>query len=295
MEDTVRSNILINKMIATLGELPSSPKIVSAVMKLTSDPNSDLADVEKFLSADQSMSAKLLKLSNSSFYGQRKSVSTLKQAILIIGFFTLRSLVVATSIHSLYSNKNSQSIEKRLWEHSLATAIGCRLLARKIRHNNLEECFMSGLLHDIGKLVMTQKLGQKYEMICKHVETDNLKFNEVEKSELGYSHCDIGMMLLSKWNLPKELINAVYFHHDPASDDESSIEDVPLSQIPIAYMLEVSNQLAKDTGHGFDDFHEESYNGFALTSIANLSKEDYEELKTTLQDQFEQELEAFEA
>jgi len=189
MGNVLTSNLQINKMISSLGELPSSPEIVTAVMDLTSDPDSDIRRVEKLISADQSMSARLLKLSNSSFYGQRKSVATLHQAIIIIGFYTLRSLVVATSIHSLYKNKNGNSIEKKLWEHSLTTAMACRKAAKKLGHHHLEEIFMAGLLHDIGKLVMSQKLGPNYENIYTKAENERLKFKDWEKAELGFSHC----------------------------------------------------------------------------------------------------------
>ncbi len=294
MEKVIESNLLINKMISSLGELPSSPKIVSAVMRLTSDPDTDLNSLEKLLSADQSMAAKLLKLSNSSFYGQRKSVSTLKQAILIIGFYTLRSLVVATSIHGLYSNKNGDSIENKLWEHSLASAIVCRLLAQKLGHIHVEEIFMAGLLHDIGKLVIAQKLRSKYEEVCRKVESDTLKFVDVEEQELGFSHCDVGMMLLNKWNLPQELSNAVYLHHEPKLEDGQSLADMEPRKIPIEFVLQLGNHLAKRSGWGFKDFHMDKLENLPLSKALNLTAEDLGQITELLEAEFENELALFE-
>lgn len=293
MEKVIESNILINKMISTLGELPSSPRIVSTIMQLTSDPNTEITTLEKHLSADPSIAAKLLKLSNSSFYGQRKSVSTLKQAILIIGFHTLRSLVVAASIHSLYGKKGKDSIENKLWEHSLATAIACRLLALKIRHMQFEEIFMAGLLHDIGKLVMNQKLGEDYENICRKVESGHLQFHTEEEQTFGFTHCDVGMMLLSKWNLPQGLINAVYKHHNMDAEEKRTIADMEPARIPIEFILEAGNQLAKQIGYGFDDFRMLSLQKLEFSKAAEIDDEEYEELRSQLEEEFTQELEMF--
>jgi putative nucleotidyltransferase with HDIG domain len=262
-------------------------------MQLTSDPNTEITTLEKHLSADPSLAVKLLKLSNSAFYGQKKSVSTLKQAILIIGFHTLRSLVVAASIHNLYGKKGKDSIENKLWEHSLATAIACRLLALKIRHMQFEEIFMAGLLHDIGKLVMNQKLGENYENICRKVESEHLCFHNEEEQAFGFTHCDVGMMLLSKWNLPQGMINAVYKHHNSDMEMERTIADMEPDRIPIEFILEAGNQLAKQIDYGFDDFRVESLQELVYFKAAGIDAEDFEELKSQLEEEFTQELEMF--
>jgi len=295
MEKVIESNLQINKMISSLGELPASPKIVSTVMRLTSDPDTDLNSLERLLSADQSMAAKLLKLSNSSFYGQRKSVSTLKQAILIIGFYTLRSLVVATSIHSMYSGKNQDSLENKLWEHSLATATVSRLLAQKLGHIHVEEIFMAGLLHDIGKLVMAQKLRSKYEEVCRIVESKHLRFIDVEEDQLGFSHADVGMVLLNKWNLPRELVNAVYLHHEPALKEGQTFDDIEPREIPIEFILELGDQLAKRSKWGFDDYRKEDLEILPLCEALEFKNPDFEEIIERLEADFEEELSLFEA
>ena len=281
-------------MISSLGELPSSPKIVTAVMEMTSDPDSDIRQVEKLISADQAMSARLLRLSNSSFYGQRKSVATLHQAIIIIGFYTLRSLVVAASVHSMYQLKDSNSIEKKLWEHSLTTALACRKIAQKLGHHLLEEIFMAGLLHDIGKLVMSQKMTQNYENLCKKVENEQLKFIDVENSEFGFSHCEVGSLLMSKWNLPSGLSNAIFLHHNPDQDNSRDITEFKPNEIPIEYILQFSNHVAKHTQFGFNDYKIEDLNSLPLARILQFSSEDYAKLIEDLEDEFEAELALFE-
>lgn len=292
--EKAESDILINKMLTTLGELPSSPKIVAAVVRMTSDPETDIAQLEKLLSADQSLAAKLLKLSNSAFYGQRKSISTLRQAILIVGFYTLRSLVMAASIHSLYSNKGKSSVEYKLWEHSLAAAIVCRILAKKMGHFHVEEIFMAGLLHDIGKLVITQKLGKNYEELCKKVESKHTKFIDEEMASFGFTHCDVGMMLLNKWNLPAELSNAVYMHHNPELPDDQRLEDMEPAKIPIEFVLQLGNYLAKSERLGFRDFRMENLEKLEIAKALNFSAEDLQAIHEELEAEFDSELALFE-
>ena len=294
MDSALTSNMQITRMISSLGELPSSPKIVTAVMEMTSDPDSDIRHVEKLISADQAMSARLLRLSNSSFYGQRKTVATLHQAIIIIGFYTLRSLVVAASVHSMYKNKDDNSVEKKLWEHSLTTALACRKIAQKLGHHHLEEIFMAGLLHDIGKLVMNQKMAKNYENLCTKVENEQLNFIDVEKSEFGFSHCEVGSLLMSKWNLPSGLSNAVFLHHNPDQDNSRDISDYQLYEIPIEYILQFGNHLAKRTGLGFNDYKIEDLGALPLARILKLTDDDYAQMTTELEAEFEEELQLFE-
>ena len=120
----------VQRIVDTIGELPASPAVVGAVMNLTSDLNSTITDITRVLSADQSLTAKVLRLSNSSFYGRAKEVGTLAEAIIILGFFTVRSLVVASSAHSMYCRCNGMDRcnAERLWQHSLSTGIAARCL-----------------------------------------------------------------------------------------------------------------------------------------------------------------------
>ena len=117
---------ILDRIISTLGDLPASPAIVSTVMGLTSNPDSKIVDISKVLSADQSLTAKVLKLSNSSFYGRPKEVKTLEEAILLLGFFTVRSIVIATSAHTMYTKEIAGNSPEKLWQHSLATAVAAR-------------------------------------------------------------------------------------------------------------------------------------------------------------------------
>lgn len=226
----------VDRLITTLGDLPSSPAIVSAVIGLTTDLNTDLSELAKVLSADQALTAKVLRLSNSSFYGRLKQVATVNEAIMILGFYTLRSLVIASSTHRLYQQRDPTHFLPVLWEHSLATAVAARLLGRRLRHPQMEEAFICGLLHDIGKLVMTQKLTVEYALIRKAACKEH-DWCSLEKDRLGFTHVDIGVALLEKWNFPRSLVEAVALHHtepEPAPDRLPTLHQLLWLADPIA-------------------------------------------------------------
>jgi putative nucleotidyltransferase with HDIG domain len=228
MEKFVESSRALEKIVSSIGDLPATPAIIASLMNLTSNLNTDINKITQALMSDQSLTARVLKLSNSSFYGRAKEVMTLKEAIILLGFKTLRSLVVATSTHSLYNTTGGENHNK-LWEHTLATAISSRMLAKSIRHPNVEEAFIAGLLHDIGKLVFLQKKPTEFIEVIVKAEMSGRRFIELEDEKFGFNHTDIGLLLLHNWSFPQMLSNAVFEHHDPIDLEDNS--PPPLSVI----------------------------------------------------------------
>ena len=257
---------ILERIVSTLGELPASPAIVSTVMGLTSNPDSKVVDISKVLSVDQSLTAKVLKLSNSSFYGRPKAVKTLQDAILLLGFFTVRSIVIATSAHTMYTKEASSGPQEKLWQHSLATAVAARQIAQRIRHPAKDEVFIAALLHDIGKLVLLQKLTEKYLEIVTEVEDTGGRFIDVEADRLGFTHCEVAAILLDHWQFPQSLKEAVLDHHDPAPAQD----DEPL---PISHIICLGNEMAKHLEVGFDDAQAESMAGVESARLMGLDEE----------------------
>ena len=141
---------------------------------------------------------------------------------------------------------------------------------------------------------MSQKLTQNYENLCTKVENEQLNFIDVEKSEFGFSHCEVGSLLMSKWNLPSGLSNAVFLHHNPDQDNSRDISDYQLYEIPIEYILQFGNHLAKRTGLGFNDYKIEDLGALPLARILKLTDDDYAQMTTELEAEFEEELQLFE-
>ena len=187
MEQVQTSIRTLDKIVALIGDLPATPGIVSQLMSLTSDININIDKITRAVMSDQSFTARVLRLSNSSFYGRSKEVRTLKEAIVILGFKTLRSLVVAMSTHSLYRGESKSTVSQSLWEHALATAICAREISRAARFGQSEEAFIAGLLHDIGK---------------------------VPDDEPELPHAVFGMKLAEKYKEKPEICNAIGSHHD---------------------------------------------------------------------------------
>lgn len=189
-------------------------------MGLTANINSNINKICQTIMVDQSLTARVLRMSNSSFYGRSKQVATLKEAIILLGFKTLRSLVVASSTHSMYQGVPDKAFRERLWEHTLEVALASRLIASAARHPQVEEAFIAGLMHDIGKLVLTQKINDQYQKIITTVEQTGRSHIEVEQEILGFDHAEVGRLLLQKWAFPRPFVRAVAEHHAPKDDHE---------------------------------------------------------------------------
>lgn len=246
MAQTETINDAIDKIIATVGELPAAPAMVSVAMGLTSDLQSDIKDIARVLSADQSMTAKVLQLSNSSFYGRPKEVKTLQEAIVVLGFNAVRSIVIVTSSHAMYGEGDCDGPQTKLWRHTLSTAIAARQIAGHIDHPDKEEIFVAALLHDIGKLVFLLKLPEWYRKIIKEVEEKTCSFSSIESRVFRFDHSDLASVLLAKWSFPNSLICAISEHHRPPAIQEGGV-------VPTAHVISLANQMAKKLGVGFKD------------------------------------------
>jgi len=242
--ETVRYTL--DRIVSTVGELPAAPSIISAAMRLTSDIQSNISDISKILSSDQSFTAKVLKLSNSPYYGRTREVMTVQEAILVMGFTTLHSIIIAASMHSLYNRGDKSGLKAKLWRHSLSTAIAARQIAEHMNLPEKEEIFVAGLLHDIGKMVLLLKLPEWYRKIVDEVEKNADSFTRVESRVFNFDHSDVGSLLLGEWSFPVSLVRAVSRHHRPPSFRKGGT-------IPIAHIINLANYMAKNLNVGFND------------------------------------------
>src|SRR5262245_53328995 len=154
----------IQAIVRSTGDLPPMPQVAGRVNQLASDPKSSASDFRRILEADQAMTARVLRMANSAFYGLNHRVTSLTHAVVVLGFKTLQSLVVASASKNLYGGaaEGLGLTEKRLWEHSIGTAFACRLIATEVRYPGVEPAFVGGLLHDIGKAVLNVRMTKEY-------------------------------------------------------------------------------------------------------------------------------------
>lgn len=207
------------EVLRSIEELPSLPTVVSEVLRIAANPKTEAKDFEEPFHKDQVLTAKLLKLVNSSFYGLSNTVTTVQQATVILGFKTIKSLVMACSTSAMLSRPLIAYgyTNKGLWEHSLATAGIARYMGKHIFDigtDESEELFVSGLLHDIGKIAMVdqlQKLLPTIEQI--RIKSPHIKLTQLEQHLMGIDHTQVGARMTTKWKLDPILIASIEEHH----------------------------------------------------------------------------------
>jgi putative nucleotidyltransferase with HDIG domain len=209
----------LQKIVARIDDLPTLPRTVLKITELVNNPRSSAKDIARIITDDQVLTARLLKLVNSSFYGFPQRISTVNTAIVLLGFDAIRSLLLTTSVFDLFAgrNKKSKQDQEKFWDHSLGCAVGAKVIGNYLRHDKIEELFVAGLLHDIGKIVEMLYLPDEFAKVVATINKTNILMLTAEEKVLGYDHADIGKLLAGKWNLPIKLVQVIAHHHQPAA------------------------------------------------------------------------------
>jgi len=206
--------------IMTAADLPTIPVVAIKVMQLIESEKASAEELAKVVASDPAVAARVLKISNSAFYGCQRQIQTLSSAIVILGFSTLRSLVVAASVKQVY--KPYGLTEKMLWEHSFAAGLAAKIIASQTRAVNEEEAFLAGLFHDIGKIIMNTLDRDKFQEVMQHCYNEGVSFKEAERGVYPFGHEEVGAYVIKKWNFPDLLTRAILLHHslefDPQDD-----------------------------------------------------------------------------
>ena len=221
----------IKRYIAVVRDLPSIPTIAGAVMKVAADPAASADDLRKVLDQDPALSARILKVANSSLYSFSRAVETLRHAITLLGFRTVENLVMAASLRDVF--KNFGLSEKLLWEHAtLAGAVAGKLSSYGPIDVDQEMAFTAGLLHDLGKIALSNTAREKYNKIIMRTYNEGISFVEAERAEFGFDHAELGAHVADKWKLSPRLVSAIrYHHHHPDEIATLPAEDLRLVEL----------------------------------------------------------------
>ncbi len=207
----------LNQLIKSREDIPSLPTIFYQVNEAVNDPRSSMRDIAQIISADQSLSARLLRLVNSAFFGFPSKIDTISHAVTIIGTKQLRDLALATNVIQIFKGIPAELIEVRpFWEHCIGCGIASRLLASYHKAPNIEQFFVTGLLHDIGRLILYWKNPEQASAALALSAEKGVFLHRAERDVMGYDHADVGGLLLKEWRLPQSLETAVMYHHRPS-------------------------------------------------------------------------------
>lgn len=226
----------LEKLIDRSGKLGSLPAIVYRVFDMMDDPKSTATKIGKVINDDPALTARLLKLVNSPFYGFTAKVDTVYRAVALIGHKELRSVVVAASAIKVFDGIPSELVDmKAFWKRSLSTAVTARVLAAFKREKEIERYFIAGLLHDIGSLLLYLKLPEEMSQALQMHQSDGVEISKAEKKVLGYEHTEVGGALLKKWNLPAQICGSVRHQLVP--------EKAPQAEQQAAWLIKLATEI----------------------------------------------------
>ncbi|MCB0825330.1 MAG: HDOD domain-containing protein [Armatimonadetes bacterium] len=220
-----RTAVTIEEIVARTPDLPTIPAAAIKVMRETEKSDASATSVAKILTTDQSLSARVLRLANSSFYGMSRKVENLSEAVVILGMRSVKNLAVVASTYPYMSRAvTGYALEPgAMWEHACGTAVGAQLVAQLSGKVPGDVAFTCGLLHDVGKLALSINLENKIGAILLYAQREELAFDEAERRILGYDHCQVGAYLTNSWNMPESVVMSARFHHDPESLPEPKL------------------------------------------------------------------------
>jgi putative nucleotidyltransferase with HDIG domain len=218
------------QLIENVSQLVSPPEVYYQLEGLIHKPHASLDDIASVIRTDLDLSARLLRIANSAFYGFPAKIESIPRALATVGTRQLRDLVLATTVVRLFSQIPFEMINMNLfWHHSMHTGLLARSLASRMGEPNEERFYLVGLLHDIGHLVLYLKLPDQVQAILLQASEEELPRYQVEIATLGYDHGELGAALLTSWRLPAAVIEPVRYHHFPASASNYPIEATVVS------------------------------------------------------------------
>jgi putative nucleotidyltransferase with HDIG domain len=227
----------VKTQIEQMGAVPTIPTVVRKLLEMCESPRVSLAEIAAIISQDPVLAAKILKVVNSPIYGFPGRISSLTQALLLLGLNVARGLLLGMSVFEIMR----KSIVG-LWEHSVGCAIVCRIIARRKGLKDPEEVSVAGLLHDVGKVFLSLKFPNEYNLVIAEAGARGMFISEAEKEFFGTTHAEVQAWVGRKWNFPSSLVEQIAYHHRPALSKNYSLHTA---------IVHFSDILIRGRGFGF--------------------------------------------
>ncbi|MCP5002630.1 MAG: HDOD domain-containing protein [Planctomycetes bacterium] len=276
------SKISLIKLVTKIKELPPLPQSIPRILEITRNPDSSAQELTKVFENDPTLAASILKLANSAYYRGTKEISSIPNAIVRLGYNTIKSIALAASTQDMLNNSvDAYKLEKgMLWQHSTACATGAKMIAQRIKYSDSEEAYIAGLLHDIGKIILSSFAEEQYDEILEKTKANDTPYNVVEHEVLGFDHPQIGGKIIEKWGLPPSLVEAVQYHHQPEKSEKYKV---------LTYIVHLADAICDMLGIGLGSdglmyiFEEHTF------EVLGIGKEDIETLMSELVDKTQSE------
>lgn len=228
-------------IVGRLHKLPTLPHIVTKILQEISNPESSAINLAKIIASDQSITASVLRVVNSAYYGFSRRIGELPEAIVLLGYNEIRRIVITITAFRFINESSSYLDRKNLWRHALACGLISDILSKK-KKLPLHDAFEAGLLHDIGKVIFDYLDPELFRNAVLESRNENKPLIQVEPAYFGTDHAEVGTLLTDKWNLPDSIVQPIRFHHMP----DKSLDPYKLNVCLIA----VANRIAYEIGLG---------------------------------------------
>ena len=227
----------VRKRVEAFKNVPTLPGVFEKISQSMESSHAAAEDIASIISSDQALSAKILRVVNSVFYGFPGRISSVTHALIILGFDVVKGLVLSTSVFDMMLTKGFYG----LWEHSLGCAVVAGIIARKTNEPNPEEVSIAALLHDIGKVIIKIELPEESSYIDKAAADKEISTYEAEEEVLGFNHATVGKWVCKQWHLPNNLADPIVFHHTP---------NLSTFAVKPTAIVHVANALVRGIGFG---------------------------------------------
>jgi putative nucleotidyltransferase with HDIG domain len=264
----------LRAQIEKIDTLPTIPSVLRKLLSVIEQPNVSISDIGNFISNDPVLTSRVLKMVNSPIYGFPGRISSVNQALILLGLNVVRGMLLGVSVFEAM-----QKTMVGLWEHSLGCAIASRIIAKRKGVSEPEEISVAALLHDIGKVVLGLKFPEEYRDIMTETEAQGLFILDGEKKRFGITHADAGAWVAQKWNFPKGLVEVIEYHHKPQLSRQAPL------QTAIVHLADI---LIRAGGFGFAGDRFVPVVSPEVWRYLDLSQDDMKEIITEMEDSLEQ-------
>lgn len=236
------SAIGLDELVRNLQALPSLPAVVMELLGSIDEEDIDISVLAKKVSHDQALTAKTLRLANSSLWGLQVKVTTIQQAITFLGFQTTRNLITAAAVTGVFAEGRCPGFnDKAFWRHSIATAACSKVIARRIRMNQ-DFAFTAGLLHDIGRLVLVASFPEAYAQVLAYRAEHDVTVLDAERAVMKVDHVVAGTALAEHWHFSDTMQMAIAYHHDPGVPGAGMLASIVHVANAIVHALDVAGE-----------------------------------------------------